>query len=138
MSDLIPCRPEDCPSHQAVIDALRRSFEATSHQAGITADLKADIAALHLDVKAVKALLLVNQDTGRIGVLPRLDRLEVQFDDHVSEAAKSRDFKLSATMQLVMLILAPVVSTIIGALLLLVAYAHWLAPAADAAKIVAP
>jgi hypothetical protein len=135
MSDqlLIPCRPEDCPSHQAVLDALRRSFEATSHQAGVTADLKTDIAALHTDVRSVKALLLVNQDTGKAGVLPRLERLEMQFDDHVSEATKRRDFRLSATLQLVLLILAPVVSTIIGALVLLVAYTHWLAPAVDKA-----
>jgi len=131
MSDLIPCqRPEDCPSHQAVLDALRRSFDATSHQAGITADLKTDIAALHVDVKAVKALLLVNQDTGRIGVLPRLDRLEIQFDDHLAETTKNRDFKLSATMQLVLLILAPVVSAIVAGILAMISYAHWLAPLA--------
>lgn len=140
MSEHIPClRPEECPAHQPVLDALRRSADAITHGAGIASDLKGSIEALHGDVRAVKSLLMVDQTTGKLGVLPRLDRLETQFDDHIKETARIKDFRLSATLQLVMLILAPIVSMIVGGILVLMSLAHWSAPlAAATAKVVAP
>lgn len=133
----IPClRPEECPAHQPVLDALHRCADAIASEAKTVAALEAPIKELHSDVKSVKALLMVDEGTGKMGVLPRLDLLEREFAAHVADSTKSKDFKLSATLQLVMLILAPVVSTIIGVILYMVAYTHWIAPAA--VKAVAP
>jgi len=99
MSDMY-LRPEHCPAHEPLQQAVIEARDASR-----------DVL---IEVKKLKALLFVDENTGRIGLLPQMDTIRFKVDDHLADHMKKKDFALSAWLQIVLLVLAPIISYISG------------------------